>query len=520
MIASRSFTRLIGYQEILTKFKSRILFGVGDKLEYFSRGVQKIITLIDARSRMCLFLLSVIPHSHNRASLNLGNTLVDKDGSVVPLITFRSPYFVVSLSVLERIWNVDQAQTKIVAQTLIDFGFLSLDDSNGAVTFVRVHYLLLRYLDVAANGHEEFNERVAPSDYLHAQVSTHTVEQPQMLLSMCELYFNAPKENLVQLYNVIKQSAASPNFLEEFKARKKELPDFTLSASRLLRSAAAHVTGIDNAIREAKVALKHSMAQEAKQTDAPKWLFHTELLAAMGKTVKDYYDAILHTTIDCKEFNRTDLSKRVYNTEKAFAYLTDLVNFGWRATKYSMVPVKMLVHIDKIFGYVRSRKYDQNGRLVIGYMPVDPEVLNRSNHKNEETMRWWWMLQHAYLFDKNCRENGLCFLVSVSAWKEILQHPLVVSNPMEIRILMDRLQGMLCLREESASKVYLCTEGSPDGIFYESAGILLDRLFSDFNICIIRNETVFQNMCQTYFSEVDVARNEFWRKAYVNLKNI
>ena len=76
--------------------------------------MQKIITLIDARSRF--FLLSVIPHSHNRASLNLGNTLVDKDGSVVPLITFRSPYFVVSLSVLERIWNVDQAQTKIVAQ--------------------------------------------------------------------------------------------------------------------------------------------------------------------------------------------------------------------------------------------------------------------------------------------------------------------------------------------------------------------------------------------------------------------
>ena len=89
---------------------------------------------------------------------------------------------------------------------------------------------------------------------------------------------------------------------------------------------------------------------------------------------------------------------------------------------------------------------------------------------------------------------------------------------MELRILMDRLQGMLFLREQSASKFYLCAEGSPDGIFYESVSILFDRLFNDINFCFIRNESVFQNMCQTYFSEDDVVRDEFWRSAYVNLK--
>ena len=520
VIASRSFTRLIGYQEILSEFKNRSLFGVGAKLEYFSRGVQKKIKLIDAPSRMCLFLLSVIPHSHNRALVNSRKALVDEHGSVMALITFQPPFFVVPLPLLERIWNVDQTEMKLSAQGLIDAGFLLLGDGNEAVTSVRVHSLLLRYLDVAAGGHEEIYDRLAPSINSHVQISTNSVEEPQMLFSMCDLYFNAPKEHLVQLYNVIMQSAASPNFLVEFKARKKDLPDLMLSATRSLQPAAAHVTGVANAIREmkAKVALKHLMAREAKQTDAPKWLFHTELLAAMEKTVDDYYNAILHATIDCNEFKKKDLNERVYNTEKAFTYLTDLVNFGWQATAYSMAPVQVLVRVDEMLGYVRSRKYDHNGRLVLGFMPVDPEVRTGSNCKTEDMMQWWWMLQHAYLFDQNCRENGMCFLSSVSAMKQTLQHPLVLSNPMEIRIVMDRLQGMLFLREQSASKFYLCAEGSPDGIFYESVSILFDRLFNDINFCFIRNESVFQNMCQTYFSEDDVARDEFWRSAYVNLK--
>ena len=109
---------------------------------------------------------------------------------------------------------------KLSAQGLIDAGFLLLGDSNEAVTSVRVHSLLLRYLDVAAGGHEEIYDRLAPSINSHVQISTNSVEEPQMLFSMCDLYFNAPKEHLVQLYNVIMQSAASPNFLEEFKARK------------------------------------------------------------------------------------------------------------------------------------------------------------------------------------------------------------------------------------------------------------------------------------------------------------
>ena len=104
--------------------------------------------------------------------------------------------------------------------------------------------------------------------------------------------------------------------------------------------------------------------------------------------------------------------------------------------------------------------------------------------------------------------------------KQMFQNPLILSNPMELRILMDRLQGMLFLREHSASKLYLCAEGSPDGIFYESVSILFDRLFNDVNFCFIRNEAVFLNMCQNYFSEADDAHDEFWRNAFVNLKNI
>ena len=99
---------------------------------------------------MCLFLLSVIPHSHNRALVNSRKALVDEHGSVMALITFQPPFFVVPLPLLERIWNVDQTEMKLSAQGLIDAGFLLLGDSNEAVTSVRVHSLLLRYLDVAA----------------------------------------------------------------------------------------------------------------------------------------------------------------------------------------------------------------------------------------------------------------------------------------------------------------------------------------------------------------------------------
>ena len=169
-----------------------------------------------------------------------------------------------------------------------------------------------------------------------------------------------------------------------------------------------------------------------------------------------------HTTIDCKEFKRTDLSKRVYNTEKAFVYLTDLVNFGWRATKYSMIPIKMLVHIDKIQS-VRSRKYDQNGRLVIDIC-VDPEVQIDQTIKNEETMRCGGCCNTHTCLTKTAGKMGYAFSLVLAHGKRFF-NTLCCIQPDGNPYFNGSLARMLRLQEESASKIYLCTEGSPDGIF-------------------------------------------------------
>ena len=69
VIASRSFTRLIGYQEILTKFKLKFNSVLRQIRIFFAWGAENNNTYRCTLTHVPLLLL--IPHSHNRASLNL-----------------------------------------------------------------------------------------------------------------------------------------------------------------------------------------------------------------------------------------------------------------------------------------------------------------------------------------------------------------------------------------------------------------------------------------------------------------
>jgi hypothetical protein len=483
-IAARCKTSLLQFSDVLHLFhETKILFGAGARFETFSKGMENGIRMLNKDAKMALLCLSVISSNHEeeKESMAGGRTSISNS-----FVSYRNNCFAISMANLPRLWNVGEPTTRIMFQTLIDAGFVGMDEitlyRGKTERFLLIHVLIAKYLEEAAYTRNMSNTRN------FTKLLTTSFNK----IDLFDFYTQSTVEDLEVVYKIIGEAFAQ-NSPVDFLYRQRSV--FTNLSHKFMKKSVQHkIVGLENSVKYVEGAIereKKLLVKAGKQDEARKWEFDRKLLKTMRKSTDDFIVAFLNFCCDIDEMLLPP-EKRTYKADSCIQAMRFFVDFGWHVAKFQVLDLHKCAAWDAKWGMVRGTGQDEVPFWAYVYrddvkergIKCGPEDLD------DDFIGYVWMEMHNVLFQENVQEKGVDFFVDIRSMAKLI----VVTNASmsaKCSVMTDQAFSFACNRAKTW-RIY--AKGSRDAIYYDSMSVIMNCVFSGVNIEIVRSKSDWEKM--------------------------
>ena len=488
-IAARCKTDLLKFSDVLQLFQNNKLFGVGARFETFSKGMEHGIRLLSKEAKMALLCLSVVGSNH----LNESGS---KSGSFV---SFRNHFFALSMYNLPRLWNVGVADARIIFQSLLDSGFVGMEEINSrdgkTETFLLLHVMVAKYLEECAITRKMTDIRGF----------TKLLEHDADKIHIFSLYTQSSRE-LEQLYALLNEAFLSKSPSDFLHRHRKDFS--TLSQTLRQKSVENSIHGLENAVTYMNAAIeqeKQNLIQADRKVEAKQWDFDTRILECMRKSRADFIIAFLTYSCQHSEMLK-DPEERTYDVGGCLQAMRSFLEFGWKLAEFKGLDVDTCQKIMNKLGIGIGSGPDGRTIYVIGLndttLTLKPEGVTARLF-----FSYCWMEMHVFLFQKNVQDRCMDSVFSIHACHQMASVCREMLISAKSSVLMDRACAFLYNRCGSIS---LYAKASTEAIYYESMAITMNCVFSGASFRLVRSKHEWEKMKGIMQPSLPCSQDQRW----------
>ena len=537
--AARCRTMVFGYEEILSSFKSDVIFSEKGHLDVFSMELRKKILMLDnVNKKLALFSLAAISNNQMK---------------------YEEPYYMVPTNLLNRLWSVSETTMRICFQALLDMGLVGYQeiivntntDNNVRKkenkSFLLLHILTARYLNIIQkyfnkkytnNGNQSFtnnnNDTLTNIDnnnndikMLNNSGDDFNFKNMFQQFSLLELYFYVDTNSLQVLYNILMETSSHEKPMKEFYRRRNEIPEeigtlYPFMGSTLVDpyqndgNSNNVVIGLNNAVKKVKEEIeaeKQALIDAGMKKEAKMWMYNTEVLEKLGKTYDNLIESMFNRLTKSRQMDKP-MNLREYDVSKCMTWLKIWHEFGNICVGKEFNDIDDVLNYEKLFGAYRFMKPD--GTSVICFLDrlVDLSVLENGTFTRENLMRAVWFEAHHMLFDCYLSNNVVEHYWELDVATKYVKVIEGVKASTEDIIMMEKLL-MGCYAGGNA-RSYLYTKNEAELLFYDGLTVQFTSVFEDVNVKVIHSKKEWDNVINTNLNKSFVSNSIYWRRVLGN----